>query len=155
MHPRARGPEANYAESRCILTLVHFGPVKNSNNAAVRPCKFNYLRLGTANAVRPVAAVNAATNKQAHKPERECPMTQVNQTIEQELAQLRAENARLKANKATTTGIKVSSKGGISVYGLGRFPVTLYASQWTELFNKAPEIQEFMKANSTLLAVKQ
>lgn len=82
-------------------------------------------------------------------------MTQVNQTIEQELAQLRAENARLKANKATTTGIKVSSKGGISVYGLGRFPVTLYASQWTELFNKAPEIQEFMKANSTLLAQKQ
>lgn len=82
-------------------------------------------------------------------------MNQQTLTVEQELAQLRADNARLKANKATTTGIKVSSKGGVSVYGLGRFPVTLYRSQWQELFSKAPEIQAFIQANSTLLAEKQ
>lgn len=79
----------------------------------------------------------------------------VTMTVEQELAQLRAENARLKANKTNTTGIKVAAKGGVSVYGLGRFPVTLYASQWVELFDKQDTIKKFIVDNASLLASKK
>lgn len=81
-------------------------------------------------------------------------MNQVTMTEAQELAMLRAENARLKANKTNTTGIKVAAKGGISVYGLGRFPVTLYASQWVELFDKQDAIKQFIVDNAQLLATK-
>jgi hypothetical protein len=71
-----------------------------------------------------------------------------------ELMLLREENARLKAGKANGTGMKVSDKGCLSVYGLGRWPVTLYRSQWEKIIAKVPEIQEFIKANSDKLAVK-
>jgi hypothetical protein len=71
-----------------------------------------------------------------------------------ELQLLREENAKLKAAKANGTGMKVSDKGCLSVYGLGRFPVTLYRSQWEKIIAKVPEIQEFIKANSDKLAVK-
>lgn len=82
-------------------------------------------------------------------------MNQVTMTEAQELAMLRAENARLKANKSNSTGIKISSKGGISVYGLGRFPVTLYASQWETLLGKSEDIKSFIVANAQQLASKQ
>jgi uncharacterized NAD(P)/FAD-binding protein YdhS len=68
------------------------------------------------------------------------------------IASLRAENERLKANKATTGGIKVSAKGAVSVYGLGRWPVTLYAGQWEQLAQKMPEIAKFIQANAQALA---
>lgn len=75
--------------------------------------------------------------------------------MELELAALKAENARLKANGAAKgTSIKVSAKGCISVYGLGRFPVTLYASQWEALAKKMPEIEAFIVANAASLASK-
>lgn len=64
------------------------------------------------------------------------------ETPEQEIARLRAENSRLK-NKASN-GMRVSSKGAMSLYGLGRFPVTLYKSQWQELIKSIPEIVEFL-----------
>jgi hypothetical protein len=67
---------------------------------------------------------------------------------------LREENAKLKATKANGVGMKIGTKGALSVYGLGRFPVTLYRSQWEKLIAKVPEIQEFIKANSDKLAVK-
>jgi hypothetical protein len=71
-----------------------------------------------------------------------------------ELERLREENARLKANSGGN-GIKVSAKGAVSVYGLGRFPVTLYASQWHKLFSKANEINDFIHENKAKLAVKE
>lgn len=49
---------------------------------------------------------------------------------------------------------KVSPKGALSVYGLGRFPVTLYATQWERLFEAQAELKAFMSANKPLLAVK-
>jgi len=49
---------------------------------------------------------------------------------------------------------KVSAKGAVSVYGLQRFPVTLYAEQWEALLEKAPSIQAFIKANRAQLATK-
>ena len=79
-----------------------------------------------------------------------------NQEMALTIAQLKAENERLKANKATPgLGIKISEKGAISVYGLGRWPVTLYASQWIALLEKADEIKTFIQANLTLLAKKE
>ena len=75
-------------------------------------------------------------------------------TPEQELAYLRAENERLRKNKATTNGIKVSPKGCVAVYGLGRFPVVLYASQWQALLDRADEVREFIEANRGRLAWK-
>lgn len=86
-------------------------------------------------------------------------MTQVTsqeafEDMAREVALLKAENARLLANKSTVNGIKLSSKGGVSVYGLGRFPVTLYQSQWLSLLAKADEIKAFMVANASQLASK-
>jgi len=69
---------------------------------------------------------------------------------QQKLAHLEAleqENARLKLSKNTETkgiGLKVSDKGGISVYNLGRFPVTLYAPAWEKLLNHAEDIRAFI-----------
>jgi len=77
-------------------------------------------------------------------------------TTQDELAKLRAENAKLHeklASRATFT-LKVSEKDAISAYGLGRFPVTLYASQFVRLLGKAPEILAFIEENKAKLAVK-
>jgi hypothetical protein len=49
---------------------------------------------------------------------------------------------------------KVSEKGGVSVYGLGRFPVTLYYEQWTRLLDQADQIREFMEENKSSLKMK-
>lgn len=77
-----------------------------------------------------------------------------NAQLQAEYLKLLEENAKLKANKTTTNGIKVSEKGAVSVYGLGRFPVTLYSSQWNTLLGMAPQIQEFMAANKAVLKEK-
>ena len=69
-----------------------------------------------------------------------------------ELNRLRAENALLKQRTALT--MKVGQAGGVSVYGMGRFPVTLYKSQWEKLLDNADEIRGFIKANEDRLAVK-
>src|SRR5688572_9629046 len=64
------------------------------------------------------------------------------------LAQLeaqRAENERLKAQKASRVSWKVSEKGALSVYGLGRFPVSLYKGQWEKLFTLIPQLQAFIQ----------
>lgn len=50
--------------------------------------------------------------------------------------------------------LRVSTKGAVSVYGLGRFPVTLYSSQWAALLSNAGAIKAFMAANAGLLATK-
>jgi len=71
-----------------------------------------------------------------------------------ELQRLRAENQALK--KATSRGLslKVSEKGGLSVYGLGRFPVTLYKEQWKKLLDSVEEIRAFLQANDSQLKSK-
>lgn len=75
---------------------------------------------------------------------------------QQELAKLRAENAALKAQKdaKSTIAYKVSAKGALSVYGLGRFPTTLYKEQWTRLLDSADAIRAFIAANDTELRGK-
>lgn len=71
-----------------------------------------------------------------------------------ELERLRAENEKLKQGKVRTVSLKVSEKGGLSVYGLGRFPVTLYKEQWAKLLDMADEIRTFMKENDSKLKTK-
>jgi hypothetical protein len=71
-----------------------------------------------------------------------------------ELERLKAENERLKAQRGRATGLKVSEKGGVSVYGLGRFPVTLYKEQWTKLLAMADEIRAFIKEHDADLKSK-
>jgi len=77
-------------------------------------------------------------------------------SLEQQLAQALAENARLKAAqpKPKSLGMKVSAKGALSVYGLGRFPVTLYAEQWLRLIAIANDITAFINANKSTLTSK-
>jgi hypothetical protein len=71
-----------------------------------------------------------------------------------ELERLRAENAALKNRGGRSPAIKVSEKGGVSVYGLGRFPVTLYKEQWVKLLDMADEIREFIRENDARLKAK-
>jgi hypothetical protein len=80
------------------------------------------------------------------------------ETTEQKLARLEAENKALKdqvERKAGQLRLKVSEKGGLSLYGLGRFPVTLYKEQWTRLLGHADEIKTFLKENDQQLKAKQ
>jgi hypothetical protein len=72
-----------------------------------------------------------------------------------ELERLRAENQALKKTSAKGLSLKVSEKGALSVYGLGRFPVTLYKEQWTKLLEMADDIRVFIKANDSQLKTKQ
>lgn len=60
----------------------------------------------------------------------------------------------MRKTQAQRITLKVTEKGGISMYGLGRFPVTLYASQWDRLLLASPSIREFMTANADKLATK-
>ena len=71
-----------------------------------------------------------------------------------EIARLKAENERLKGQQAKGLSLKVSEKGALSVYGLGRFPVTLYKEQWTKLLAMADDIKVFLKENDDKLKSK-
>jgi hypothetical protein len=71
-----------------------------------------------------------------------------------ELERLRAENEKLKQKAGRPMGLKVSEKGAVSVYGLGRFPVTLYKEQWAKLLDMADEIRTFIKDNESKLKAK-
>jgi len=71
-----------------------------------------------------------------------------------ELDRLRAENERLKNRSSRGVSLKVSEKGGVSVYGLGRFPVTLYKEQWTRLLEMADDIRAFIRENEGKLKAK-
>jgi hypothetical protein len=75
--------------------------------------------------------------------------------LKSEVERLRAENERLKKGAARGISLKVSEKGGVSVYGLGRFPVTLYKEQWKKLLDMSNEIQSFIEANDSRLKSKE
>jgi hypothetical protein len=75
--------------------------------------------------------------------------------LQAELAKLRAENEALKQRQSRAVSMKVSEKGAVSVYGLGRFPVTLYQEQWQKLLAMADEIKSFIEENRSKLKVKE
>jgi hypothetical protein len=74
--------------------------------------------------------------------------------LKAELERLRKENESLKKGAAKGLSIKVSEKGGLSVYGLGRFPITLYQEQWTKLLDMSEEIRAFIAAHQGELKTK-
>ncbi len=74
--------------------------------------------------------------------------------VQAELERLREENARLTGRPARGLTLKVSEKGALSVYGLGRFPVTLYKEQWQKLLEVADEIRAFLRDNDAQLKSK-
>jgi hypothetical protein len=74
--------------------------------------------------------------------------------LQKELERLRAENEALKRSSSKGLSLKVSAKGALSVYGLGRFPVTLYKEQWLRLLDMAEEIHTFIKQNEAQLKTK-
>jgi hypothetical protein len=81
------------------------------------------------------------------------------ESAEQKLARLEAENRALKEQieqrKPGQLRLKISEKGGLSVYGLGRFPVTLYKEQWARLLEQGDEIKKFLKDHDQDLKAKQ
>lgn len=77
--------------------------------------------------------------------------------LKAEIERLKAENDALK-NKKTSAGalsFKVSEKGALSVYGMGRFPVTLYKEQWLKLLGVAEDIKKFIEDNNDRLKTKE
>src|ERR1017187_3762691 len=72
-----------------------------------------------------------------------------------ELERLRAENEQLKNKGMRGLSLKVSEKGGLSLYGVGRFPVILYKEQWRKILGMAGEIEEVIKDNENLLKTKE
>jgi hypothetical protein len=75
--------------------------------------------------------------------------------VHAELERLRAENEALKKAGRGKLSMKVSEKGALSVYGMGRFPVTLYKEQWLRLLGMADEIKAFIDANNERLKTKE
>ena len=75
--------------------------------------------------------------------------------LKAELERLKAENEQLKSRGARGVSLKVSEKGAVSVYGMGRFPVTLYQEQWLKLLDMAEEIRTFIKDNESKLKKKE
>jgi hypothetical protein len=71
-----------------------------------------------------------------------------------ELDRLRNENAALKKGASSSLRLKVSEKGALSIYGMGRFPVTLYKEQWLKLLGMSDEIRAFIAANDAQLKAK-
>jgi hypothetical protein len=71
-----------------------------------------------------------------------------------ELVRLRMENEALKKGASTGIRIKVSEKGAVSIYGMGRFPVTLYKEQWLKLLDMSADIRAFIAANEAQLKTK-
>ena len=74
--------------------------------------------------------------------------------LKNELERLRRENAALKRGAASGISMKVSEKGGLSVYGMGRFPITLYKEQWLKLLDMSDDIRAFIDANAKALKSK-
>ena len=79
----------------------------------------------------------------------------MDEDLKAEIERLRAENERLKTKNGGRLSLKVSEKGAVSLYGIGRFPVTLYKEQWAKILAMAKEIEEFLRENDHLLKTKE
>jgi len=78
----------------------------------------------------------------------------MSEDLRAEIERLRAENEALKRPERGKLSLRVSEKGALSVYGMGRFPVTLYKEQWLRLLGIAEEIKSFIAANAERLKTK-
>jgi hypothetical protein len=78
----------------------------------------------------------------------------VDEDLKAELERIRNENEALKRGISGNVRMKVSEKGALSIYGMGRFPVTLYKEQWLKLLDIADDIRAFIAANDSVLKAK-
>lgn len=75
--------------------------------------------------------------------------------LKAEIERLKQENESLKSKpKGRALELRVSQKGAVSLYGLGRFPVTLYKEQWERVLNMTDEIRDFLAENASQLKTK-
>lgn len=81
-------------------------------------------------------------------------MSDSDDNMKEELERLRAENAALKAGQQKGLRLQVSAKGGVSLYGIRRFPVTFYMEEWERILAMAEEIQGFIREHATELKRK-
>ena len=81
-------------------------------------------------------------------------MTTSDEDLKRELERLRAENEALKAKERRGTRLQVSEKGGVSLYGMRRFPITFYKEEWERILGMADEIRAFMRENADKLKTK-
>ena len=81
--------------------------------------------------------------------------TMTEEQMQAEIERLKAENAALKSPARGQLSLRVSEKGAVSVYGLGRFPVTLYREQWEKLLGMADQIKQFIEDNDDKLKKKE
>jgi hypothetical protein len=81
-------------------------------------------------------------------------MTSSDEDLKRELEKLRAENEALKAKERRGTRLQVSEKGGVSLYGLRRFPITFYADEWERILGLSDEIRTFIRENDAALKRK-
>lgn len=79
----------------------------------------------------------------------------MSEDLKAEIERLKAENESLKKPNRGTLSMKVSEKGALSIYGMGRFPVTLYKEQWLKLLGIADDINKFIKENDERLKTKE
>jgi hypothetical protein len=77
------------------------------------------------------------------------------QEMKAELERLQKENESLKARTSKGISLKVSEKGAVSVYGMGRFPVTLYKEQWLKLLDMSDDLRRFIEENNSKLKTKE
>jgi hypothetical protein len=75
--------------------------------------------------------------------------------LKAEIERLRSENEKLKNKGMRGLSLRVSEKGAVSLYGVGRFPVTLYKEQWAKILGMAGEIESFIRENDHLLKAKE
>ncbi len=81
-------------------------------------------------------------------------MTENDEHLRQEVERLRAENAALKSRSEREVRLQVSAKGGVSLYGLRRFPITFYMEEWARILERSDEIKAFIRENESKLKKK-
>jgi hypothetical protein len=81
-------------------------------------------------------------------------MAESDDDLRNELARLKAENEALKAKERRGVRLQVSEKGGVSLYGMRRFPVTFYREEWERILDMADEIRAFIRENAAKLKTK-
>jgi hypothetical protein len=81
-------------------------------------------------------------------------MVESDEDLKGEVERLRAENAALKERSSTNLRLQVSAKGGVSLYGVRRFPVTFYVEEWERILGMADEIRSFLRDNEGALKRK-
>ena len=78
-------------------------------------------------------------------------MAETEEDLRQELERLRQENEALKTGSSKGLRLQVSAKGGVSLYGIRRFPVTFYLEEWETILGMADEIRSFLEKNQASL----